>query len=203
MFTLTHSTRTTTAVLLTIALLAALILLLSPVEQTLGSGIRIVYLHVALIWVGMAGLLIAGLFGLAVATSPRLTWLSWLRASSWVAFGFFATGAIISLIAEIVNWGAIFWSEPRTTSILQILALAVIVQIASSWPLNVRLHGFLHVALAGFMVWSTARAELVLHPDNPIGTSSSMGIRFGFYSLFVLFAIAALWLAFYIRQRQR
>ena len=173
MLTLVQSTRVTTAVLVVITLLATIILLLSPIEQTLGNGIRIVYLHVALIWVGMAGLLIAGLLGLIISAVPAATWLTWLRVTSWVAFGFFSVGAIISLVAEIVNWGAIFWSEPRTASILQILAVAVIIQITGSWLNHARLYGLLHAALAGFMVWSTGRAELVLHPDNPIGTSSS------------------------------
>ncbi len=199
--TIFKSTRLTTAVLITIILLAALLLLLSPVEQTLGEGIRIVYLHVALIWVGMAGIVAAGALGFAVLLRPGIRLRGWLAVVGWVAFGFFAAGAIISLIAEIVNWGAIFWSEPRTASILQVVAVAVIVQVASSWSLNARLQGLLHAFLAGFMLWSTGRAELVLHPDNPIGTSSSTGIRVGFYGLFVLFSIAAVWLTLFIRQK--
>ena len=74
-------------------------------------------------------------------------------------------------------------------------------QVASGWSLDARVHGLLHLILAGFMLWSTGRAELVLHPDNPIGTSSSTGIRFGFYGLFLLFSAAAVWLTLYIRQK--
>lgn len=196
-----RSTRLTTAVLTAITLVAALLLLLSPAEQTLGSGIKIVYLHVALIWVGMAGLVTAGVLGLLVLLQPQRALRHWLAVVGWVAFGFFAAGAIVSLIAEIVNWGAIFWSEPRTASILQVLAVAVIVQVASSWPLNTRVQGLFHAFLAGFMLWSTARAELVLHPDNPVGASSSSGIRFGFYGLFALWGVAAVWLTLYVHQR--
>ncbi len=196
-----QSTRLTTAVLLTLALLAALLLLFSPGEQTLGNGIKIVYLHVALIWVGMAGLVAAGLLGIMVMMQPQNARQRWLMATSWVAFGFFAAGALVSLVAEIVNWGAIFWSEPRTASILQVLAVALIVQVASSWPINSRVRGLLYLLLAGFMLWSTGRAELVLHPDDPIGTSSSAGIRIGFYGLFALFGAAAVWLTLYLYPR--
>lgn len=201
MLALFRSTRLTTAVLFTISLLAALLLLLAPVERTLGSGIKIVYLHVALIWVGMAGLLLAGSLGLGLLLRPTFVWRHWLQNVSRVAFVFFAVGTAVSLIAEIVNWGAIFWHEPRTASVLQVMAAAVIVQVASSWPLGDRVHGLLHAALAGFMLWSTGRAELVLHPDNPIGASSSSGIRLGFYGLFLLLSVAAVWLVLYFSER--
>lgn len=193
-----RSGKTATAVLTTIAILATLLLVLAPTERTLGSGIKIVYLHVALIWTGMAVLLTAGLLGLAVALLPRPALAGWLRVVGWVGFGFFVVGTAVSLAAEIVNWGAIFWREPRTASILQILAVAIIVQVAASWPLPLRLKGVLFAALAGFMLWSTGRAELVLHPDNPIGASPSWGIRTGFYGLFGLFVLAAVWLALFM-----
>jgi len=39
--------------------------------------------------------------------------------------------------------------------------------------------------------WLTARTELVLHPDNPIRTSDSVGIQATFAGLFVLVGLAA------------
>ncbi|MCA9971543.1 MAG: hypothetical protein KC425_15070 [Anaerolineales bacterium] len=184
-----------------VALLAALLLWRAPAEQTLGSGIKIVYLHVALIWVGMAGIALSGLLGLATAVFPRPRLAAWLHAASWTAFAFYAAGAVVSLAAEIVNWGAIFWQEPRTAAILQVLAVAVIVQVTHGWPLDARLKGTLHAALAGFMLWATTRAGLVLHPDNPIGSSSSAAIRFAFFGLFGLFAVAAGWLTWLLQRR--
>lgn len=182
-----------------IALLAGLLLWRAPAEQTLGSGIKVVYLHVALIWVGMAGLGAAGIVGLATAVAgaaaPRSAWRAALSAVSWTALAFYAAGALVSLAAERINWGAIFWQEPRTAAILQVLAVAVIAQVAHGWPLDLRLKGLLHAAVAGFMFWATRRAGLVLHPDNPIGASSSAAIQFAFGGLFALFAIAAGWLA--------
>ncbi len=201
MLTLWKSTRLTTAVLLTLSLLAALLTIIAPVERTLGSGIRIVYLHVSLTWVGMAGLLLAGVVGLALLIWPRPTLQQWLHVISYVAFGFYVVGAVVSLIAEEVNWGAIFWHEPRTASVLQVVAVGVIVHVAGSWLPRARVQGLLHLALAGFMMWSTMRAELVLHPDNPVGLSSSGGIRLGFYGLTVLFGIAAMWLTLHLKAR--
>lgn len=197
------SARLTTAVLLTLALLSALLLILSPVEKNLGNGIRIVYLHVALTWVGMAGLLVTGAVGLALIIWPRATLQQWLRVLSYVAFGFYVAGAAASLLAEEINWGAIFWNEPRTASVLQVVAVGVIVHVASSWLPHARAQGLLHLVLAAFMVWATARAELVLHPDNPVSTSSSGGIRLSFYGLTWLFGIAAVWLALHLKTRQQ
>ncbi len=203
MFAFWKSTRLTTAVLLSLSLLAILLIMLAPVERSLGSGIRIVYLHVSLTWVGMAGLLLAGAVGLALLIWPHVRLQQWLRVLSYVAFGFYVVGAVVSLIAEEVNWGAIFWHEPRTASVLQVVAVGVIVHVASSWlPQAARVQGLLHLALASFMVWATARAELVLHPENPVGLSSSGGIRLGFYGLTALFGVAATWLVLHLKTRE-
>lgn len=206
-----RSVKWTTAVLTVTVLITMGWLWAAPVEKTLGTGIKIVYLHVALIWSGMIGLLLAGVLGIwlllaglrtaaPVRSGPSRLWRG-LRAVSWVGFGLFTLGTVVSLGAEIVNWGGIFWSEPRTASILQILAVAVIVQVLNNWPLDGRLQGLLNAGLAVFMVWSTGRAELVLHPNNPIGTSDSAGIQGTFYGLFILLTLMAIWLTGFLYPR--
>jgi hypothetical protein len=199
--TTVESRKATTAVLAAMLLIGVAIVSLAPTERTLGSGIRVVYVHVALIWTGILGLGAAGLLGLATAVFPHPALLRWLRAISWVGFGFFVAGTAVSLWAEVVNWGAIFWQEPRTAAILQVVAAGVIVQVAQAWRLNARLLGLLHLALAGFMFWAMG-GELVLHPGDPVGASDAWGIRFTFYGLFALSAGAALWLTLHLWRRQ-
>ena len=131
-----------------LAILAAVLLWLAPGEQTLGSGIKSVYVHVALTWTGMSGFLIAGLAGLAVAIFS-LSWLQdWAHKIARVALSFFATGLVMSIVAAGINWGAVFWQEPRTNSALQILAAGLIVQVTNSWAIPYRLKGPLNFFLA-------------------------------------------------------
>ncbi len=173
---------------------AVLFLFLAPEERTLGSGIRSVYVHVSLIWTGLAGLIVAGVIGLLVlfTGSPRLA--GWMYTVGWVGFGFYAAGVAMSAVASKANWGNIFWQEPRMAAALNGLALAVIVLAANVWIPWPRLRGALQAALPGGIYWFTSRAPLVLHPKNPILTSDSWGIKLAFGGLFLLTAAVATWI---------
>lgn len=184
-----------------VAVLAILIVWRAPEEQTIGEGIRTVYVHVALTWAGEAGLIIAGLAGLRAALGGRRVWQVWAHTIGWVALGVLAAGTAVSLLAEIVNWGGIAWLEPRTVAALQLLAVALIVQIVNSWWLPYRVRGLLNAALAIYLVWQIAVTPLVLHPRNPVSASSSLAIQATFYALFALFAIAEAALIWHWRPR--
>jgi hypothetical protein len=203
MTTIFQSRRWTVLALSAIFLVAAVILWLAPEEQTLGSGIKSVYVHVALIWTGMVGLLLAGVLGLVTLVSGRHGPESWARSLAWLGLISFAAGLGMSVLAARVNWGAFFWQEPRTNVALQLLALALIVQVLSGWPLPVRLKGALRLLLILFMVWTTSNTPLVLHPGNAARNSGSLPIRLTFVSLFALTSLAAGWILLYLRLRKR
>ena len=182
------------AILGGLALLAAILLWLAPSEQTLGSGIKSVYVHVAFTWTGMSGFLIAGLAGLAVAIFS-LSWLQdWAHKIAWVSLAFFTAGLAMSIIAAGINWGAVFWQEPRTNSALQILAAGLMVQVANSWAMPYRLKGTLNFFLAVLLIWLIQITPLVLHPGNAARSTTSMAIRFTFIALYALCALAAAWI---------
>lgn len=189
------------------ALLAVVLLWLAPGEQTLGSGIKSVYVHVALTWTGMSGFLIAGLVGLAVAIFSKPSLQEWAHKIAWVALVFFAAGLAMSIIAASVNWGSVFWQEPRTNSALQILAVGLVVQLANSWSIPYRLKGILNFFLALFLIWLIQTTPLVLHPGNAARSTPSLAIRFTFFGLFALCTLAAAWIVIswqgYSVQRQR
>lgn len=169
--------------------LAALIAL-APVEATMGSGIRIVYLHVALIWTAMLGFVATAVVGTAVVISNRAEWLRLMQTVGWVTFGFFVMGVVVSLIAEQVNWGAILWQEPRNTAVFNGTGVALIVLTLSHLLPWRRVAGLLAMALAVFIVLSLPGAERVFHPTDPIGTSSSSAIQSTFYGAFLLTTLA-------------
>jgi hypothetical protein len=174
-----------------IVAVTAVLLLIAPEEATLGAGIRSVYVHVALIWVGLAGFVIAGLLGVGLLVTGYERLYPWLRTIGWTGVGFFAAGLVMSAISSKVNWGAVFWQEPRMRSSGTSLAIAVIVMVAMEWFPWLRLRGAMMTAVPLIFFWLTARTELVLHPDNPIRTSDSVGIQATFIGLFVLVGLAA------------
>lgn len=186
-------------VLAALAFIAAAILVVAPSEQTLGTGIRTVYIHVALTWTGMSGIIIAGVVGLAAAVLARPSWQKWAVTINWIALAFFTAGLIMSIIAAGINWGAVFWQEPRTNSALQIIALGLIVQLINSWKVPYRLQGILSFFLAVFLLWSVMSTPLVLHPGNAARTTPSLAIRFTFFSVFTLCFLAAVWIALWLQ----
>jgi len=190
-------------VLLGTAVTVVFILLLAPQEATLATGIRTVYVHVGLIWTGLAGFGAAALIGALVIWQPRPAWVSWLETVGWVAFGFYTAGVIMSMIASRDNWGAVFMQEPRMAAAVNALALAVIVMIISSWSPWPRLRGALQILLLVVVLWMNYSAPRVLHPTNPIWTSDSLGIQLTFVGLFALFAGTAVYLVWYLFNRRR
>jgi hypothetical protein len=181
----------------------AVLLLIAPEEATLGAGIRSVYVHVALIWVGLAGFVVAGLLGIGLLITGYKPLYPWLRTIGWMGVAFFAAGLAMSAVSSQVNWGAIFWQEPRMRSSSTSLAIAVIVMVAMEWFPWLRLRGVMMTAVPIIFYWLTARTELVLHPDNPIRTSDSLGIQATFLGLFVLVGLAAALLVWRGVKRER
>lgn len=170
------------------------LLYLAPEEATLGRGIRSVYVHVALTWTGLAGFVLAGLLGLGVlaTANPRLT--RWMQTLGWVAYGFYLAGVGVSAIASRVNWGGVFWQEPRMMAAFNSLALATIIMVFNLWVPWVRVRGLLQAVVPAAVVWITYNAPLVLHPGNPIFSSESSTIKFAFIGMFLLFAAIAAWI---------
>jgi len=189
--------------LLVLVLLGALILWISPEEQELGSGIRSIYVHVALTWTGMTGIVIAGLVGLLSALLNRANLQKWANTITWIALAFFTAGLVMSIIAAGINWGGIFWQEPRTSAVLQVLALGLIVQGVSSWPVSFRLKGALNFALAVILLILVFTTPLVLHPGNAARTANSFAIRFTFFGLYAVSMLAAAWIVLAIRTNER
>ena len=162
----------------------------APAERTLGTGIRSVYLHVAVTWAGLTGLWAAGCVGaiLLFHRQPRLE-----RALFPIGFAgltLYTLGFAFSLLAATVNWGGVLWGEPRVALAIRIITAGVLVLSLNLFPLGRRFKGFAWTVFAAYVAWSLQITPLYFHPTNPIGTSTSLGIRMTFYALFVL-ALAA------------
>ena len=188
-------------VLIGIVVLSALIVWVSPDEQTLGAGIRAVYVHVGLTWAGTAVFVITAVLGALVLLTGSWRLHDWMRPAGWVATLVYAGGVGMSMVASKVNWGAVFLQEPRMAAAINALGIALLIQIAANWFPWVRLRGLLHIVFLGLLYWLTFQAPLVLHPRDAISTSSSFGIRATFVALFGLFLAAALMIIWHLRRR--
>lgn len=178
-------------------------LAVAPEELTLGAGIRTVYIHVAMIWVGMAALTGAGALGLGALLTARAGLARAARTAGWLGLLFYAAGLALSVLAASVNWGGPFWQEPRMAAGINILVAGLLTQAAGYWFPSQRFRGFLHLVVAVLMFLVMALTPLVLHPRNPIGTSNAMGIQATFAVLFALCAVLAVWLVWYRREAVR
>ena len=84
-------------------------------EKTLGSQVRLIYYHGAWVWTGKVAYALAALTGLAglllPAARPRLT--AWSLALGRTGLVFWLTYLPLSLLVQQLNWGGIYWDEPR------------------------------------------------------------------------------------------
>ena len=172
---------------------ALVLVWLGPEERTLGGGIRSVYIHVGLVWTGMAAFGLAAALGLWLAATASDTAARWLPTVSRVGLLVYFAGIAASALASRLNWGAVFWQEPRMATAVNMLAVALIVQVLTSWLPTHRLVGLLHTGFFALLLWANASTRLVLHPDDPIGTSDAIGIRLTFWAVFVLIGTAVAW----------
>ncbi len=187
---------------LSLLLLGALVLWLSPAEARLGEGVKYVYVHVGLIWAGMAGLLIAGGLGAMVAIGWLKRWPDWIQTIAWVGLGLYTAGLLMSRLAAEANWGGMFWQEPRTRTALQVITLGLIVQVIGSWEVWPRLVGSLRFGLVGFLAWTSLATPLFLHPPNAIRASSSTAIQASALALFLLWCLVGAWVALYWQSKR-
>jgi heme exporter protein C len=97
-------------------LVALVAVFLAPTEQTMGHAQRIVYIHVAVAWVGLAGLLLMAAAGAAYLVRRNLAWDHWAQAAAelgWLGCTLtLATGSLWAHAAWNVWWT---W-DPRLTT---------------------------------------------------------------------------------------
>ena len=172
-----------------------------PDEQTLGSGIKLVYIHVSFIWAGMVGFIGSGLLGLAYLFRMKDRLVSLQETIGRVAFAWFMVGIVLSIFAAKVNWGAVYWQEPRMLASLKFILVVILVLLTGNHVKSGRIKSALNLFLALFLLWSFMGISRVLHPKNPIVDSSSLGIQMTFLSLFVLNLLAEIIAVFMIQQK--
>jgi hypothetical protein len=180
--------------LIVLFILIALFTLLGPEEKSLGTNVRIVYLHGAWVLTAIITLAVAGLAGLAGLVTRNPRWHRWSQALGRTGMLFWITYLPISMWAMETNWNGLFLGEPRwriaaifaVTGLLLQAGLALIGLPAITSGANLVFAIALAVALQN--------VDTVLHPPpSPIFNSGDGRIEFFFIGLNLLTLLAA-WL---------
>ena len=178
------------------------VVVLAPVEKTLGETIRLVYAHVAFTRAGMMGIYLCGVLGLIVAVTNSTRLQSWTQTIGWVSFALFLMGGIFSMFAQQASWGGIPISEPRVRTSLVVTAVAVIILLLNGWIPWTRVCGLLYSVLAVYVAWVIPRTPLVLHPADAGSGSPSAWIRLTFPILTALAMLLGLWIVSFLNYQK-
>jgi hypothetical protein len=174
----------------------ALLALFGPEEQSLGSNVRIVYLHGAWVLAAELAFVAAGAAGLIALITKREAFHHWSAALGRTGAFFWVTYLPLSLWAMQTNWNGLFLSEPRFRLALIFAVTGILLQVGL-WLIN--MNWITSVANIVFIVVLRvifATADNVMHPPpSPIFNSGNFAIIGFFVSLIALTLLAAFFLA--------
>ncbi|HSJ58309.1 MAG TPA: hypothetical protein VLC95_14090 [Anaerolineae bacterium] len=181
-------------------------LVLAPAESRLGQVVKLVYVHGALVWTGLATFSVAGVLGLVALVAKHVVkpgtpqagkgdraavWYRATAAAAQAALGIWVVYALSSMAVTGLTWGQwIAWGEPRVRVTASILAAAIVVAVVARLVGDRDFQALGGVVMAVVPWVLVSRAEAIRHPADPIGGSGSAAIQ-GYYLLIVL-TIAAL-----------
>ncbi|HKI52852.1 MAG TPA: hypothetical protein VJ987_01915 [Anaerolineales bacterium] len=173
----------------------ALLALFGPEEQSLGSNVRIVYLHGAWVLSAELAFVLAGAAGLFALITKRRMLHNWSAALGRTGIVFWVTYLPLSLWAMQANWNGLFLAEPRFRLALIFAVTGVLLQLGL-WLLDT--DWLTSLANAIYIVTLRvvfASADNVLHPPpSPIFNSGNFAIIGFFVALIVLSLLAAYFL---------
>ena len=176
-------------------ILIALLALAGPEEQSLGSNVRIVYLHGAWVLAAELAFVAAGLAGLVALITKRDVFHHWSAALGRTGIFFWITYLPLSLWAMEANWNGLFLSEPRFRLAVIFAVTGILLQVGlwlinTNWITSVANLVFIIVLR---VVFSTA-SNIMHPPPSPIFNSGNFAIIGFFVGLNILTWIAAYFL---------
>lgn len=178
--------------LLLLTAVAAGLLLALPPEQTLGAVIRVIFLHGALVQVGLLVFAAAGLLALVYLWRRDLMSYSWLVAAQRTGLAVWVAYALSSMLSTYLAWGQwIAWDEPRVRASAGVLWLAVACWLLAWWVASPVFRALANLVLAGAAWWLIKGASIFRHPFDPIGESSSPTYRLLFIGLLLVVLLIA------------
>jgi len=192
------------AIFVALVAIIALLLWLSPAEQTLGNVVKLIYLHGALARTGLVTFGVAGLMGLAALVVRRPALAAWCDAAGKSALTFWIVYSLSSMVSTYMAWGVLVaWNEPRVVASIQVLAAASLIAGANYFVGHFCFTAATNLLLGGLTWWLTRRAAIVRHPFNPIGESDSLVIKSFYVALLIACLLLAAFVTYWFHQKSR
>jgi len=177
---------------LILSLIALLLLTtLAPAEKSLGTNVRVVYLHGVWVWAALAAFLLAGIVGSVGLILRSDSIHGWSRALGRTGLTFWITYLPISILAMQANWNGLFLTEPRWRMAMIFAITGLLLQAGLTLlgrPVWASIGNIIYL-VALFMAIRTT--ENVMHPPSPILNSNAPRIQLYFGVLLLLTFFAA------------
>lgn len=184
-------------------LVIAVLTLFGPEERSLGSNVRLVYLHGAWVLTAEIAFLLAALAGLLGLVLRRGMFHTWSAALGRTGIVFWITYLPLSLFAMQANWNGLFLAEPRFRLAMTFAVTGILLQIGL-WMMNTKwLTSLANILFIIVLRVIFAAAENVMHPPpSPIFNSGLWNVIFFFVALNLLAWIAGFFLTKFILRIQ-
>ena len=188
---------------------------IGPAEKTLGTNVRLVYLHGVWVWAALAAFLTAGITGALGLLCGFLyrsgvlhrelcpTLHRWSRALGRTGIFFWITYLPISLWAMQANWNGLFLAEPRWRVGLIFAIGGLVLQVGVSLLDDPIWASVSNIIFAIVLFVALQSTEQVMHPASPIFGSDAWRIQVFFLALIALTLLAAWQLARWWRSRDQ
>jgi hypothetical protein len=166
-----------------------------PEEQSLGSNVRLVYIHGAWVLTAELAFFAAALAGLLGLILRRDLFHAWSAALGRAGIIFWVTYLPLSMMAMQSNWNGLFLAEPRFRLAMIFAVTGVLLQVGL-WLFNIPwLTSLANIAYIITLRAIFATAENIMHPPpSPIFNSGNYVIIGFFVGLNVLAWLAAFFL---------
>lgn len=173
----------------------ALLAFFGPEEKSLGSNVRLVYIHGAWVLTAEIAFIFAALAGLLGLLLRRDLFHTWSAALGRTGIIFWVTYLPLSLLAMQTNWNGLFLAEPRFRLAMIFAVTGVLLQLGLwmfSIPWLTSLANIFYIIVLRVIF---AQAQNIMHPPpSPIFNSGNYVIIGFFVSLNLLAWLAAYFL---------
>jgi len=169
----------------------AVVTALGPAERSLGTNVRVVYLHGAWVWTALICIFAAAAVGLVGLIIRHQGLHYWSRSLSRTGLVFWITYLPLSLWAMQINWNGLFLAEPRWRVAIIFAIGGLAIQIGITLLENPAWASALNLVYAVILMYVLQTTDQVLHPGSPIFSSGAWRIQVYFMILLMLTLLVA------------
>jgi len=162
-----------------------------PAEKSLGTNVRVVYLHGVWVWTALVAFILAAIVGLLGLITKRESLNVWSRVLGRTGLVFWITYLPLSIWAMQTNWNGLFLAEPRWRFAAVFAVGGLVLQIGLTLMESPKWASVGNILYALAMLFALQTTESVMHPDSPILTSDAVRIQIYFFGLLFLTLLAA------------